>query len=60
MNRNTVKDRTQTPATHTAEIVREYGPFADRIHAYAHPDLASAKAGDLTSYLELITRDKLK
>jgi 2-methylcitrate dehydratase len=31
--------------------------IADRIHAYAHPDLASAKAGDLTSYLELTTRD---
>ena len=31
--------------------------IADRIHAYAHPDLASAKAGDLTSYLELTTQD---
>jgi len=31
--------------------------IAERIHAYAHPDLASAKAGDLTSYLDLWTRD---
>ena len=31
--------------------------IAERIHAYAHPDLASAKAGDLTSYLDLRTRD---
>jgi len=31
--------------------------LADRIHAYAHPDLGSAKAGDLTSYLDLTTRD---
>src|SRR6202171_2403294 len=38
MNRNTVKDRTQTPATHAAEIVREYGPFpgAERIHGVTH------------------------
>jgi glutamine cyclotransferase len=38
MNRNTVKDRTQTPATHAAEIVREYGPFAgaDHIHGVTH------------------------
>jgi 2-methylcitrate dehydratase len=31
--------------------------IADRIHAYAHPDLASAKAGDLTCYLDLTTHD---
>jgi 2-methylcitrate dehydratase PrpD len=31
--------------------------IAERIHAYAHPDLASAKAGDLTSYMDLRTRD---
>ncbi|HYB40597.1 MAG TPA: hypothetical protein VEL75_02445, partial [Candidatus Methylomirabilis sp.] len=31
--------------------------LADRIHAYAHPDLESAKAGNLTSYLDLSTRD---
>jgi glutamine cyclotransferase len=38
MNRNTVKDRTQTPATHAAEIVREYGPFAgvDHIAGVTH------------------------
>jgi 2-methylcitrate dehydratase PrpD len=30
--------------------------LAERIHAYAHPDLASAKAGDLTCYLDLTTR----
>jgi glutamine cyclotransferase len=38
MNRNTDKDRTQTPATHAAEIVREYGPFAgaDHIHGVTH------------------------
>jgi 2-methylcitrate dehydratase PrpD len=31
--------------------------IADRIHAYAHPDLVSAKAGDLTCYLDLTTHD---
>ncbi|MGZ5718638.1 MAG: Vgb family protein [Burkholderiales bacterium] len=38
MNRNTVKDRTQTPATNAAEIVREYGPFAgaDHVHGVTH------------------------
>ncbi|MGZ5700911.1 MAG: hypothetical protein ACXWIM_08565 [Burkholderiales bacterium] len=38
MNRNTVKDRTQTPATNAAEIVREYGPFAgaDRINGVTY------------------------
>lgn len=31
--------------------------IADRIHAYAHPALASAKAGDLTCFLDLTLRD---
>jgi 2-methylcitrate dehydratase PrpD len=31
--------------------------LAERVHIYAHPDLESAKAGNLTSYLELSTRD---
>ena len=31
--------------------------LAERIDAYAHPDLVSAKAGDLTSYLDMTTRD---
>jgi 2-methylcitrate dehydratase PrpD len=31
--------------------------LAERIHAYAHPDLAGAKAGNLTSYLDLETTD---
>jgi glutamine cyclotransferase len=38
MNRKTDKDRTETPAAHAAEIVREYGPFtgAERIHGVTH------------------------
>jgi glutamine cyclotransferase len=38
MNRKTDKDRTQTPATHAAEVVREYGPFpgAQGIHGVTH------------------------
>jgi outer membrane protein assembly factor BamB len=38
MKRKTAKDRAPTPATHAAEIVREYGPFAgaDRIHGVTH------------------------
>ena len=38
MNSTMHKERTQTPATSTAEIVREYGPFAgaDRIHGVTH------------------------
>jgi len=31
--------------------------LADRIHAYSHPDLASAKAGNLTTYVDLTTTD---
>jgi 2-methylcitrate dehydratase PrpD len=31
--------------------------LAERIHVYAHPDLAAAKAGNLTSYLDLETTD---
>lgn len=31
--------------------------LADRIHSYVHPDLEGAKAGNLTSYLELTTTD---
>jgi 2-methylcitrate dehydratase PrpD len=31
--------------------------LAERIHVYAHPELASAKAGNLTSYLDLDTTD---
>jgi 2-methylcitrate dehydratase len=31
--------------------------LAERIHAYSHPDLATAKAGNLTSYLDLETTD---
>ncbi|MDB5901419.1 MAG: glutamine cyclotransferase [Betaproteobacteria bacterium] len=38
MNRKTEKGKTETPAIHGAEIVREYGPFAgaDRIHGVTH------------------------
>ncbi len=38
MKSMTVKDRTRTPATHAAEIVREYGPYpgADRINGVTH------------------------
>jgi glutamine cyclotransferase len=38
MNRKTDKDRTETPVTHAAEIVREYGPFAgtDRVAGVTH------------------------
>src|SRR4029434_2005471 len=41
MNRRTVKNRTQAPAeasAHSAEIVREYGPFAgaNRVHGVTH------------------------
>ena len=38
MNSKTQKDRAHTPATHAAEIVREYGPFADadRIHGITY------------------------
>ena len=31
--------------------------LAERIHVYSHPDLATAKAGNLTSYLDLDTTD---
>jgi 2-methylcitrate dehydratase len=31
--------------------------LAERIHAYSHPDLATAKAGNLTSYMDLDTTD---
>jgi 2-methylcitrate dehydratase PrpD len=31
--------------------------LAERIHVYAHPDLATAKAGNLTCYLDLDTTD---
>ncbi len=31
--------------------------LAERIHVYAHPELATAKAGNLTSYLDLDTTD---
>jgi glutamine cyclotransferase len=38
MNRKTDKDTTETPVTHAAEIVREYGPFAgtDRVAGVTH------------------------
>src|SRR5687768_18598818 len=38
MNTKTDRDSIRTPATHAAQIVREYGPFggAERIHGVTH------------------------